>query len=255
VKQSAFPLLAVLLLVAPALTGGSLLAQESTERGPDGGTRYHVDGIEVLPLPGKPFSGTDIIDWTRKLEDGSLVTTHLYAKVARSSEGRIYRERRSFVPAGSDEQPKLLAIILLDPAAHTRTTCTMATRNCEVSGYHPRSQFLALPVGPFAKGTRYLTRENLGTNTVEDLPVTGTRETITVNPGVIGNDRPLATTREFWYSADLQTNLSVTRNDPREGTQVIQLTELSRSEPDPSTFQVPAGFAVHDVRTSVRAEN
>ncbi len=75
---------AFFLLVASALLAVSLSAQESTEtsRGPDGGTRFHVAGIEVLPVTGRPFSGTDTIESTHNLEDGSIVTTHLTAVVA-----------------------------------------------------------------------------------------------------------------------------------------------------------------------------
>jgi hypothetical protein len=83
----------------------------------------------------------------------------------------------------------------------------------------------------------------------------GTRETLTISAGAIGNNQPVVTTREFWYSSDLEINLSVTRKDPREGTQVLQLIDLSRSEPDPSLFQVPADFTVADARASAKTEN
>jgi hypothetical protein len=79
---------------------------------------------------------------------------------------------------------------------------------------------------------------------MDGLSVVGTRESITINAGVVGNNRPLVITNEFWYSPDLQVNLSVTRKDPREGTQVIHISDLSLREPDASLFQVPAGFVV-----------
>jgi hypothetical protein len=50
-------------------------------------------------------------------------------------------------------------------------------------------------------------------------------------------------------------NLSVTRKDPRQGTVVIHVLDLSRSEPDPSLFQVPANFTVQDHRQSAKSEN
>src|SRR5580692_12981550 len=96
---------ALLVFAASALLACSVTAQESSEpsRGPDGGTRVHVDGIQVLPVTGKPFSGRDSIEWTRTLEDGSVVTTRLTALVARDSQGRIRRERANFVPADSNQ--------------------------------------------------------------------------------------------------------------------------------------------------------
>lgn len=245
------------LLVAPLLIVISLAAQESEEpsRGPDGGTRVHVTGIQILPVTSKPFSGVDSVDWTRNLEDGTVVATHLDAKLARDSQGRIYRERVPFAPANSNEPSRAREIILLDPISHTRTNCLVAARHCTVTGYSAPASFSPMPAGSFDKGKRNLTRESLGADVIDGLNVVGTRETLTINAGVVGNNQPLVSTREFWYSPDLQVNLSVTRKDPREGTQVIQVINLSRSDPDPAMFQIPAGFVTKDVRGAEKAEN
>ncbi|MGO9864808.1 MAG: hypothetical protein ACLPLR_14440 [Terriglobales bacterium] len=245
----------LLLIAGSLLLAGPLAAQESAEpsRGPDAGTQFRVHGIQVLPAVGRPFSGRDSIEWTRNLEDGSVTTTHLYATVARDSQGRIYREHRSFVSANSSQESKYRDMVFLDPVAHTRTTCTFKTRRCAITSYHESATFIPIPAGPIANGTAYLTRESLGPSVVEGINVVGTRETITINPGIVGNDKPLVTTREFWYSPDLQVNLSVTRKDPRLGTQVLQLVELSLSEPDPAQFRVPASFVIQDLRVSARA--
>ena len=64
----------------------------------------------------------------------------------------------------------------------------------------------------------------------------------------IGNDQAITSSREFWYSPDLKTNLAVTRKDPREGTAVIHVTIFSRAEPDPAIFAIPPGFTVQDDR-------
>jgi hypothetical protein len=249
---------ALLVLVASVLLAAPLTAQESTEssRGPDGGTRFRVHGIEVLPATERPFSARDSIVWTRNLEDGSKVTTYLYATVARDSQGRIYRERRSFVPANAYEQSRQIELILLDPVAHTRTTCTVKTRRCLITGYHASPSFVPPQDGLLDKGTRYLSRQSLGTGVVDDLNVVGTRETLSISAGAVGNTQPLLATREFWYSPELQVNLSVTRKDPREGTQVLQLVDLSLAEPDPAMFQIPAGFVIQDLRgKSAKPEN
>ncbi len=171
---------ALFLVVACALLAVSLSAQESTEasRGPDGGTRFRVAGIEVLPVAGRPFSGTDTIEWTHNLEDGSVVTTHLTAVVARDGQGRIYRERRNFVPANTSQQSKLIDKIFYDPNAHTKTTCTVATHQCSITGYYAPASFTPAAAGPRDNGKGYLTREGLGNNTLEDLNVVGTVETL-----------------------------------------------------------------------------
>jgi hypothetical protein len=236
----------VLLFLALFAAGSFILAAQNEQRGPDGSTSTFVHGIEVLPAQGRPFSAASHIIWTRTLEDGTVLQRHLDSEIARDSNGRIYRESHTFVGAG--DTSKLSRFYILDPIRHTRTACDPGPRHCTVTPYFARAEFSVTPAGPIDNGKGYLTRESLGTSTRDGLDVTGTRETTTIDAGIVGNDRALRSTREFWYSADLQVNLEVTRKDPREGTQVIQIDNLSRSEPDPSRFQVPAGFTVEDTR-------
>jgi hypothetical protein len=240
-------LLAVFLLIV-----SSLFAQDSEDvmRGPDGGTAYHVDGISVRPLPGQPFSGRSTTEWTRTLEDGSIVTTHLFAVVARDSQGRIYREGRNFVPVNSNQEPRRHRFQIFDPVTHTRTLCMVAAHSCEVTNYFASTAFTLRPVGPFDNGKRTLAREGLGNDVMDGINVVGSRETVTINAGVMGNSQAISITREFWYSPDLQVNLSITRNDPREGKQEVRVHEVSRSEPNPNLFKVPEGFAIHDQRNN-----
>jgi hypothetical protein len=223
-------------------------------RAPDGGTNYHVDGVDLLPLAGMPLTGKSSIQWTRTLEDGSTVTVHLEANLARDNAGRMYRERRSFVPANSDLESRLTEMIFFDPAARTKTTCTLARKKCVVADYYPRREFALQPSGPFAGGTRSLTREDLGQDSVNGTSVTGTRETTTINAGVVGNERPLISTREFWYAASIRTNLLVTRIDPREGKQIIALIDLIQGEPDERMFEIPKGYTVVDERVTALHE-
>ena len=127
---------------------------------------------------------------------------------------------------------------------------TSSSHSCNVSNYSAPTSFTPMPVGPFDDGKRSLARENLGNDVMDGINVVGTRETITINAGVVGNSQALSTTREFWYSPELQVNLAITRKDPREGTQVVRVHEVSRSEPDPNLFKVPAGYAIHDLRNN-----
>jgi len=43
----------------------------------------------------------------------------------------------------------------------------------------------------------------------------------------------------------------VTRIDPREGKQVVRLSDLALGEPDPHMFDIPPGYTVRDERASV----
>jgi hypothetical protein len=198
----------------------------------------------VLPAPGRPFTARDHIVWTRNLEDGTVTNTELYALVARDGQGRIYREHRSFVPLNSKRESRQFDLLILDPVSHSRTTCIIATRRCVVESYHARTTFSLNPDGLFDHGMRFLSRINLGHDEIDGMDVNGTRETLQIAAGAVGNNQTLVSTRDFWYSAALQVNLQVTRKDPRIGMQVLQLVDLSITEPDPKIFQVPSGFLV-----------
>jgi hypothetical protein len=226
----------------------SVLGSQDPSRGPDSSESTHVVGISLLAIPGKPFSGVDNIEWTRTLEDGSTITTHTTAILARDRQGRMYRENHHFVPL--DKESPVYQINIYDPITHSQINCSTKAMQCIVQDYKPRTFFETTPAGPIDNGNRSLARESLGSQVIEGIYTNGTRETTTVNPGVLGNDRALVSTREFWYSDELETNLSVTRTDPRNGKQMIWISNISRSDPDPHLFDIPIGYTVRDLRTS-----
>ncbi len=234
------------LLSFPVLLTLALSAQTVAPpaHGPDGGTQTFIAGIDVLPFAGLPFSASETIVRVRTLADGGTITSTLTAKVLRDNQGRLYRERHHFATADADPQKTLYEFYVLDPSAHTRTDCTVPTKQCVVTAYRPRMSFPEMPVGSFDNGKRVGSREALGEKTIEDLNTVGTRETVTLAPGAIGNDKQLTLSRDFWYSPDLKTNLQVVRTDPRDGVITIQLNIQSRSETDPSNFAIPAGYKV-----------
>ncbi len=141
----------------------------------------------------------------------------------------------------------------VDPARHTRTVRIPAGKVCDVYNVFSAPDTSSLPVGPLPDGKRYLSRENLGTDTTEGLTTVGTRETITTNPGTVGNDREVVSTKEFWYSPKLGINLVVKRFDPLQGTQVFTVSNVSLVEPDARLFIVPAAYKVTDQRIPATA--
>src|SRR5215510_12425061 len=88
--------------------------------------------------------------------------------------------------------------------------------------------------------------EQLGTQTIEGLAAEGTRVTFTIPAGKIGNERPIVTVNERWYSPELQAVVMSKNSDPRMGETTYRLTNIVRSEPDPSLFQVPSDYTVKD---------
>lgn len=87
-------------------------------------------------------------------------------------------------------------------------------------------------------------RESLGKQNVEGVEAEGTRTTITIPAGAIGNERAIQIVSERWYSQELQTVVMTKHSDPRFGETTYRLANISRSEPDHSLFELPAGFEV-----------
>ncbi len=88
--------------------------------------------------------------------------------------------------------------------------------------------------------------QQLGTKVVEGVQADGTRSTITIPAGQIGNVNPIQIVDEMWRSPDLQVIVHSEHSDPRMGTTVYSLQNISRSDPSPSLFQVPADYTVTD---------
>ena len=84
--------------------------------------------------------------------------------------------------------------------------------------------------------------EQLGMQNIEGVEAEGTRTITTIPAGAIGNERPIEITYEKWYSKELQLVVMSKHSDPRFGEQTYRLTNIIRSEPDPSLFSLPTGY-------------
>lgn len=89
--------------------------------------------------------------------------------------------------------------------------------------------------------------EELGTDAIDGVRVTGKRTTTTIATGKIGNDRPIVIVHEEWYSPDLKIVVKSSDNDPRTGERTMVLDGLTIGDPDPSMFRVPEGYTVRDL--------
>ncbi len=86
--------------------------------------------------------------------------------------------------------------------------------------------------------------ESLGKQTVEGVDAEGTRETVTIPAGEVGNELPIEIINERWYSPALQTIVMTKHSDPRFGETIYRLTNIDRSEPAKALFEVPADYPV-----------
>ncbi len=89
-------------------------------------------------------------------------------------------------------------------------------------------------------------RESLGKQLIEGVEAEGTRTTFTIPAGEIGNERAIEIVSERWYSQELQTVVMTRHSDPRFGDTTYKLTNISRTEPDRSLFEVPSGYTLKE---------
>jgi hypothetical protein len=221
-------------------------------RRPDGGAYGPMQSIFIPPKPGAPFSLTLATEWTRPMGNGGTFTLVNERHIVRDSKGRIYQERWILVPKGGKVKSEMNVFQITDPDLHTWFNCEVRTKVCELLEYRlTATQNYQPPIGPsgpLPNGNGFRTHEDLGEGNTLGVDTHGYRETLTINEGVMGNDKPMVNMREFWYSTHLGVNLISIVDEPQSGRQVFTVKDLSTSEPEPSYFLVPAGYTVVDHR-------
>ena len=237
------------------LTSTAFVTAQTTSQSPtaDGGIHTRIDGIDIPSITAAPFTAKVVVTWNQPLVGGGTVSRKYYTQVARDSQGRVRRETRGFIPASSNAEPPLRSFAITDPVAHSRITCKQDTLNCTVVDFRAPLITNEVSIDTPAEKTKGFTRQSLGQQTMDSLPVVGTRETMVTNLGGGGNSRVLVRSNDLWYSPDLKMYLSVVRNDPQIGQVTLTVTDLSIGEPDPALFGVPEGFNVVDARSNQSA--
>jgi hypothetical protein len=252
-------LVILLAVFSPAVLYSQTTAEDGGTRqvqAQDGGTRQVLESIVIPPKANAPFLATLHTDWVRGSADTGTFTLVNARRIARDASGRIYQERWILVPKNGNVKSRMNAIQISDPSAHTLYTCMLlvAPKVCTLTYYSPSTSTVynvtGVPAGPLPNDAGYVTREDIGHQVILGVDTAGTRETVTYNPGVIGNDQKINLTREYWYADQLGINLLSKRTDPSFGTQLFKITEIDLSEPDAVLFELPKDFKVVDHRQS-----
>ena len=97
-----------------------------------------------------------------------------------------------------------------------------------------------------APGAKDGVEEQLGKQIIEGVEAEGTRTTVTIPAGEIGNERPIEIVSERWYSPELQLVVMTRNSDPRTGETTYKLTNINRAEPAKSLFEVPSDFTIKE---------
>jgi TonB family protein len=110
------------------------------------------------------------------------------------------------------------------------------------------------PFPPFAAAKRDMkvptNTERLAKQMIEGIECEGTRTVATMPAGAIGNERPIETVNETWYSPELQMMILSKRSDPRFGESTYRVTNIVRTVPESALFQIPSEYTIIDSRAN-----
>lgn len=204
-------------------------------------------GMFVTPIPGAPFVGLVTVQRTILQPGGHTLIVHTTHMIARDAQGRIRNEVSTFVPPNSTATPIVTMVHLYDPQNRLSTMLyprqqlfrVFPVRNPPATdapaGY-------AAPAGSVQPPSQFANQQDLGTRRIAGEEVHGMRETQNIPAAASGTGKDIVVTDEYWYSYDLKMNLSVTHTDPRTGSVTMTVTQLNRTDPDPSLFAIPADY-------------
>jgi hypothetical protein len=86
--------------------------------------------------------------------------------------------------------------------------------------------------------------ESLGGRRIAGVSAIGRRVTLTIPAGRVGNEQPIGIVDERWESPELEIVVHALSVDPRFGVIEYRLANIRRTEPDPTLFVVPDGYAL-----------
>lgn len=205
--------------------------------------------IVVPPIAGVPFSATAVIKNQQTQPDGTVQTSNNINLIGRDSRGRTHGEMRQRVPESFQGLPPLAEVHIYDPQTHVKIICYPATHIASRQQQpEPRQTVMTAnlsnssnPSNPFVKV------EDLGSTTIDNIDVKGTRRTLTIPSQVAANSAPITVVDEYWYSEDLHLNILLMHNDPRTGEQTVALSDIKRQDPPQSFFEIPADYKIVDL--------
>jgi hypothetical protein len=188
----------------------------------------------------------------------------------RTSLAKLRQQLRAIAQAEPSQtsmggQNSATVVSIFDPVANQRIEYNTVTKKARIFVLPAKSgapgataELNAGATGP-ARGGHFhssdvsVTTDSLGAQTLAGVSAQGTRTTRTIAAGAFGNDKPIVSTTENWYSPELQILLASTRNDPRFGQTTYSVSNLQRVEPNASLFQIPAGYETETVNVPQRS--
>jgi len=201
-------------------------------------------------ISGEPYTAYRFKSEQKHLQDGTTISEHGRRHfIARDSEGRTRAEHNPI------DGSSVKFVYIKDPIAGTLTYWVEDGKNTKGDKDAIQIKFTDLyknskkpptnppPPAPPKPG-KNSTVEQLGEQAFNGVFAKGVR-TITVIPsGEVGNDRPISIGKDVWTVTDLQVIVREVYTDPRSGTTIHELQDLSREDPPITMFQPPPGYTV-----------
>jgi len=246
-----------LMVAIVALMGVAAVAGASDQQAPEPivATGGFPHDLMVVPVTNAPYSAVWVNQIVTTLGDGTKITKGGHHFVARDSAGRERLEIH--LGAAKDGKPAQKLIFVIDPVAHTFTSWGEGTNGPKVATVAKMRDMGATPTAarPKQNDSRpqpEITHQDLGSQIIDNLPVTGELTTTVVPIGRSGNDQPITKTHEVWTSDEMKLVLLQKWTDPRTGVRTTQLEKFSRTEPDATLFHPPAGYQVKTAEQTLR---
>lgn len=254
------------LVIALALVQGVRFAQPPMPGGPPPFGRGRppfevIDFGPLMPVPpvvDVPFTAEALTLMVQRLPDGNRIERRMVSTLARDSRGRTRREQ-PMPPLGPfGQSPDVVLLTISDPVANVQYILQPEAKTAQRMPLPPAGQRSSgppvpsgLPRPPMAPGGRAggpppadVRTESLGTKVINGVTVDGTRTTVRIPAGAVGNVSPIEIVTERWLSTELGIVVSSRRSDPVMGDTTFELTSLVRGEPPAELFEVPSDYSV-----------
>ena len=203
-------------------------------------------------VTGAPYSAQAVTEHTQTLPDGNTIHTTTTANVYRDSQGRTRREQEigAIGPWAAQGTPRKV-ISITDPVGGLITTLNPNTQVARQMPFRAHSgAWRGAETARQRPENPNIKTESLGTQVIGGVTAQGTRTTRTIPAGQAGNQAPIVIVVERWYSPELQTDVMRKQVNPQFGETTFQLTNIARTEPDASLFQVPPNYTIKSGRPS-----
>ncbi len=219
------------------------------------GRLYMAQGRAIT---GAPYSGEQVSEHVQTLVDGTHITQQQNReKMYRDSQGRTRTERSLMGGMQDNKSGQFVMVEIRDPVSSSYYVIDDQNRVAhrfamEAPPARQRAPMTPAQTEAMAKARAENSTEKLGPENIEGVAAEGNKTTRTIPIGEAGNDRPIVTTSETWFSSELKVMVLSKFSDPRNGDQTTRLTNISQAEPDASLFMPPSGYTVVDEKESVK---